>query len=83
MTAKVGYMEDNKKEGRTRRMRKENMRCVLAVVGKKKFCIKLEDEHLGKMITSSLGLLSFEEEVDKREKEVFPNYQKKKVDFYH
>ena len=57
-------MEDKIKEGIIRRMRKEMMRCAQAVEGKKKFCIKLEDEHLGKMITISLALLSFEEEVD-------------------
>ena len=59
VTAKVGYMEDKKKEGRIRRMRKEMMRCAQAVVGKKKFFIKFENEHLRKMITISFGLLSF------------------------
>ena len=49
------------------------MKCAQAVVEKNRFCIKLEDEHLGKMITSSLALLSFEEEVDKGEKEIFSN----------
>ena len=81
VTSKVGYMEDKKKEEIIRSMRKEMMRCAQAVVGKKKFCIKLEDEHLGKIITSLLALILFEEDVDKGEKEVFLKHQKKKVDF--
>ena len=34
--ANVGEMEENTREGRIRRMRKELMGCVQAVVGKKK-----------------------------------------------
>ena len=35
--AKVGEMEDNKREGRIRRMRKEVVGCVKAVIKKKIF----------------------------------------------
>ena len=66
--SKVVYMEDKKKEERIRNMRKEMMRCAQAMVGKKKFCIKLEDEHLGKIITTLLALIFFEEDVDKGDK---------------
>ena len=41
--AKVGEMEENTREGRIRRMRKEMMGCVQAVVGKKKLVVQFKN----------------------------------------
>ena len=41
--AKVGEMDDKKREGRTRMTRKEVVVCVQSVVGKKKFLVLFED----------------------------------------
>ena len=41
--SKVGDMDDNTREGRTRRIGKEVVRCVHDVVGNKKFIVKVED----------------------------------------
>ena len=38
-------MEDNTKEGRSRRMMKYVVGCVQTIIGKKKFLIKFEDGH--------------------------------------
>ena len=40
--AKAGEMEEKKREGRSRRMRKLVMGCVHAVVGKKRFVISIQ-----------------------------------------
>ena len=41
--AKVGELDEITRDGRIRRMRKEVMGCVKAVVGKNKFLFKFED----------------------------------------
>ena len=45
VTAKVGEMENNKREGRIRRTRNEVVGCVKAVVGNKNYQIQFEDGH--------------------------------------
>ena len=41
--AKVGNMEENTREGRSRMTRKEVVGCVQSVMGKKKFLVQFED----------------------------------------
>ena len=41
--AKVGEMEDNTREERSRRVSKEVVGCVQRVVGKKRFLVQFED----------------------------------------
>ena len=43
VNAKVGNTEEKTREGRSRRMRKEMVVCLQAVVGKKKFLVQFED----------------------------------------
>ena len=45
---------DNTREGIIRRMRKEVVGCVQAVVGNEKFLVKYEDGKIKEMISSSL-----------------------------
>ena len=53
--AKVRKMEENTREGRSRRTRKEVVGCVEAVVGKKKFLVQFE--YGNKIEKSSISLL--------------------------
>ena len=57
MKAKIGEMEDNTREGKSRRMRKLVVVCVQAMVGEKKFLVQFEDFQKIEMIAS---LLSYE-----------------------
>ena len=57
MKAKIGEMEDNTREGKSRRMRKLVVVCVQAMVGEKKFLVQFEDCQKIEMIAS---LLSYE-----------------------
>ena len=41
--SKVGKIEENTREGRSRRIRKDVVGCVQAVVGNKKFLVQFED----------------------------------------
>ena len=54
--AKVGEMEENTREGRSRSIRKEVVGCVQAFVGKKKILFKFKD---GKKKEMSSSLLQF------------------------
>ena len=56
----VGEMEDNTREGRSRRMRKEVVGCVQDVVGKKKLLVQFEDGKRKNISSSSLYFFIFE-----------------------
>ena len=62
--AKVGELENIKREGRSRRMRKEVVGCVQSVVGKKNFLVQFEYQQKKDISSYSLVLLSLKEEVD-------------------
>ena len=57
--AKVGDLGNITREGRIRRMRKEVVICFQAVVGKKKFLVKIEYGNKKYIISSSLVFLKF------------------------
>ena len=57
-------MEKITREGRIRRMRKEEVGCVQSVAGKKNFLILFEDGQKKEMGSSSLVYLSSKQEVD-------------------
>ena len=60
--AKVGEMVENRREGRSRRTRKEVVGCVHAVVGKKTFLVKFENGQKKQVSSCSLVFLSSKEE---------------------
>ena len=62
--AKVGEMGDNTREGRSRRMRKEVVGCVQAVVDKNKLLVQFEDGKKKDIISCSLVFLFSKEEVE-------------------
>ena len=62
--AKVRELENITRELRIRRTSKEVMRCVQAVVGKKKFLVQFEDGQKKEIRFSLLVFLSLKEEVD-------------------
>ena len=62
--AKVGGLEKITRKGVSRRIRKEVVGCVQAVVGKKKFVVQFEDGKKKDISASLLVFLSFKEEVD-------------------
>ena len=53
--AKSGEMEENKREGRTRRTRKDMVVYVQTVIGKNNFVVQFEDGKKGYMSASSLS----------------------------
>ena len=61
--AKVGEMEENTREGRIRRMRKELMGCVQAVVGKKKLLVQFKKLQKKEMIYCSIVYVCSREEI--------------------
>ena len=56
--AKVGYMEEKKKEGIITSIRKEGVRCVQDLVGKKKLLVQLKYGNKKYMSSSLLQLLN-------------------------
>ena len=62
--AKVGDLESIKREGRSRRMRKEVVGCVKSVVGKKNFLVQFDDGQKKEISYSSLVFLSSKEDVE-------------------
>ena len=61
--AKVGNMEENTREGRSRRMSKDVVGCVHSVVGKKKFLVQFEDGQKRDMRSCSLVYICWKQEV--------------------
>ena len=61
---KVGDMENNKREGGSRKMRKEVVGCVQAVAGNNKFLVQFGDWQIKDMSPSSLHFLCSKEEVE-------------------
>ena len=61
--AKAGETEENKREGSNRRMRKDVVGCVQAVVGKKNFLVQFEDVKKKEMSSCSLLYLCSKDEV--------------------
>ena len=53
MKAKIGEMEENTRDGRSRRMSKYVVVCFQAMVGKKKFLVQFEDGQ-NRLISASL-----------------------------
>ena len=64
VNAKFGEMEENKREGRTRRMRKEVVGCVQDVVGKNILLVQFEYGKNKEMSSCSLAFLCSKEEFD-------------------
>ena len=62
--AKVGELENITRGVRSRMIRKEVVRCVQSVVGKKKFFVQLEDGHRKEISSPLLIFLSSKEEVE-------------------
>ena len=63
MKVKVRDMWDNTRDGITRRMRKEVLGCLQAMVGNKKFVVRFEYGQKRDMSASSLLYLCDKEEV--------------------
>ena len=61
---KVVDMDENTRNGRIRRIRKEVVGCVQAVLGKKKLLVKFEYWQKKDMSSCSLVFLCLKEEVD-------------------
>ena len=61
--AKVGEMEENTREGRIRRMRKELMGRVQAVVEKKKILVQFKNLQKKEMISCSIVYVFLKEEI--------------------
>ena len=61
---KVGDIEENTREGRSRRMRKDMVECVQAVLGKKILLVQFVDGQKKDMSSSLLVFLSSKEEVE-------------------
>ena len=61
--AKVGELEKITRQGRIRRTRKEVLRCVQSVVGKKKFIVQFEYGQNKEISSSLLVFFSLKEEV--------------------
>ena len=78
--AKVREIEENTREGRSRRMRKEVVGCVQDVVGKKRFLVQFGDGQKKEMSYILLAFLSSKEEVDMDEPQS-NSPGKNKVDF--
>ena len=53
---KVGEMEENKRYGRSSRMRKEVMGCVRSMMGKNKFIVQFKDGQKKEKSSVFLGL---------------------------
>ena len=62
--AKVRELENIKREGRIRRMRKDLVGCVHSVVGKKKFLVQFKDGQKKEISSSSLVFSSPKEDVE-------------------
>ena len=62
--AKIGYLENITREGRSRSMRKEVVGCVQNLVGNKKFLFQFEYGHNKGISSSLLVFLSLKEEVE-------------------
>ena len=56
-------MEENTREGRSRRMSKDVVGCVHSVVGKKKFLVQFEDGQKRDMRSCSLVYICWKQEV--------------------
>ena len=65
--AKVGETEENKREGRSRMLRKDVLGCVQSVVGKTRFLFKLIDIQKKYMSSSLLVFFILKEEFGRDE----------------
>ena len=77
VTSKLVNVEDKTGKGMIRRMRKDMVGCVQAVVWKKMFRNIFKYGQLKETSTGSLTLISAEEEVEKGERKVFMISHKK------